>query len=159
VFPLGAVAVAAVDNAVALVALGLLFLLTGTAPHVSLAHAPALVALLGVMYAWTIAVSLIVATAVVYLRDLRHLLPIVLQVGIIATPVAYSFDAIPSGQRWWYSLANPLGPVIDGFRRILLYDLAPQWRLVGLGALSAGVGLVVAYAVFKRLETGLADIA
>ncbi|MDP9332706.1 MAG: ABC transporter permease [Actinomycetota bacterium] len=159
VFPLGAVAVAAVDNGVALVALGLLFLLTGTSPHVSLEHAPALVVLLGVVYAWTIAVALIVATAVVYLRDLRHLLPIVLQVGIIATPVAYGFDAIPGGQRRWYSLANPLGPVIDGFRRVLLYDRAPQWGLVGLGALSAGLGLVVAYAVFKRLETGLADIA
>jgi ABC-type polysaccharide/polyol phosphate export permease len=159
VFPLGAVAVAAVDNGVALLALGLLFLLTGTSPHVSLENAPALVVLLGVLYAWTIAVALIVATAVVYLRDLRHLLPIVLQVGIIATPVAYGFDAIPGGQRLWYSLVNPLGPVIDGVRRVLLYDRGPQWGFVGLGALSAGVGLVVAYAVFKRLETGLADIA
>jgi ABC-type polysaccharide/polyol phosphate export permease len=159
VFPLGAVAVAAVDSAVALLALGFLFVLTHTSPHVALVHAPTLVVLLGVMYAWTIAVALMVATLVVYLRDLRHLLPLVLQVGIIATPVAYGFDAIPGHLRPWYSLANPLAPVIDGFRRVLLYGAAPRWDLVGLGALTAGVGLVAGYTLFKRLETGLADIA
>lgn len=159
VFPLGAVGVAAVDSAVALLALALLFLLTGTSPHVAIAHAPALLVLLGVLFAWTIAFALIVATAVVYLRDLRHLLPLVLQVGIIATPVAYGFDVIPGHLRPWYSLANPLAPVIDGFRRVLLYGGAPQWDLVGLGALTAGVGLIGGYALFKRLEIGLADIA
>ena len=111
------------------------------------------------LFAFTIVFALIAATSVVYLRDIRHLLPLILQVGIIVTPIAYGFDAIPSNLRPWYSLANPLAPVIDGFRRVLLYGSGPQWDLVGLGALTAGVGLVGGYVMFKRLEIGLADIA
>ena len=94
-----------------------------------------------------------------YLRDVRHLLPIVLQLGVIATPIAYGLDVIPAGVRGWYCAANPIAPVIDGFRRILLEGEYPRWNLVGPAALSAAVLVVLAYALFKRLEVGFADIA
>jgi ABC-2 type transport system permease protein/lipopolysaccharide transport system permease protein len=49
--------------------------------------------------------------------------------------------------------------VIDSMRRTVLHGLNPGWGLLGLAALSSSAWLVGGYALFKRLETGFADIA
>jgi ABC-2 type transport system permease protein/lipopolysaccharide transport system permease protein len=58
-----------------------------------------------------------------------------------------------------YSILNPLVPVIDGFRRCVLNGKPPQWPELAAGAISAFVALIGGFALFKRLETGMADIA
>ena len=57
------------------------------------------------------------------------------------------------------SILNPLAPVIDGIRRVLVYDKAPQFNLVGIGLLSVLCLLTVGWYVFRRLERGFADVA
>ena len=159
VFPISSVVVAGFDAAVALSALALLIVFSDARLHFAPGPSLCLILLLAVTSAWTVAVALIVSAAVVYLRDVRHLLPIVLQLGIIATPVAYGIAVIPRSARGWYSVVNPLAPVIDGFRRVLLFGTYPRWDLIGPAAASSFALLVVAYGIFKRLETGFADIA
>jgi ABC-type polysaccharide/polyol phosphate export permease len=159
VFPVSSVVVASVDAVIGLSALAALFLFTDAHLHLAVGPLACAVLLALLTVTWAIAVALIASASVVYLRDVRHLLPIVLQLGVIATPIAYGLDVIPAGARAWYSAANPIAPVIDGFRRILLAGEYPRWNLVGPAALSAAVLLVVAYALFKRLEVGFADIA
>jgi ABC-type polysaccharide/polyol phosphate export permease len=156
VFPLASVVVAGIDMAVAALVLGILFGATTFAPHATAVWIPLLLA---VQVAFTLGLVLLLSSIVVYLRDLRHLVPMVLQLGLFATPVAYSLSSIPEGFRRWYCLLNPLAPVIDGYRRTVLYGQAPDWNLLGLGALSASIVLVGGYMAFKRLETGLADVA
>jgi ABC-2 type transport system permease protein/lipopolysaccharide transport system permease protein len=85
--------------------------------------------------------------------------PLAVQVGLFATPVAYSLTVIPARLLPLYAVLNPLGPVIQDFRRTVLYGLAPEWGLLGLAALASVAWLLGGYAVFKRLETGFADIA
>jgi ABC-type polysaccharide/polyol phosphate export permease len=159
VFPLGSVGVAATDTLTALLGLVVLFPLTRTTPTFSLGTGAELGILIAVAVAFTVGVSLLASVLVVYLRDLRHLLPLLLQMGLLATPVAYGLDAIPPQWRVWYSFLNPLAPVIDGVRRVLLDGQSPRWDLVAAGATTATVVLVGGYLLFKRLETGLADIA
>jgi ABC-type polysaccharide/polyol phosphate export permease len=159
VFPISSVVVAAVDGVIALSALAVLFLFTDARLHLAAGPLACLIPLLVLAVIWTTAVALVVSAAVVYLRDVRHLLPIVLQLGIIATPVAFGINVIPRAARGWYSAVNPLAPVIDGFRRVLLAGEYPRWNLVGPAAASSIVLLVAAYAIFKRLEVGFADIA
>jgi ABC-type polysaccharide/polyol phosphate export permease len=115
--------------------------------------------LLLILFAWTIAITLIVSVVTVYLRDLRHALPVLLQVGIFATPVAYGIDKIPGTFRMIYAVLNPLGPVIDSLRRCVLYGKSPDWHLLGPAALASVLALGVFYVAFKRLETGIADVA
>jgi ABC-2 type transport system permease protein/lipopolysaccharide transport system permease protein len=95
----------------------------------------------------------------VFLRDLRHVLPIILQLGLFATPVAYGMDVVTPSLQVAYSIANPLAPVIDGYRRTMLLGLAPDWHLLGPAAVAAALWLAVGYVVFKRLEPGFADYA
>lgn len=156
VFPLSSVAGAGVDTAIATLVLGVLFIVTGYAPRATAVWAPVLV-LIGLVF--TTAVSLVVSVLTVYLRDLRHVLPILLQVGLFATPVAYGIEVVPADLRGLYSAVNPIAPVIDGLRRSVLEGHAPRAGIVAVAALSSVVQLVVAYRLFKRLETGIADVA
>lgn len=158
VFPLAAMAVAAVDALLSVIVLGVIFVVEGSAPHVQALWAPVL---LLVELVFTIAVSLAVAALLVYVRDLRHALPLLLQVALYATPVAYGLSAIAKSRTFVlvYSGLNPLAPVIDGFRRTILHGQLPDWTALGIGAASSTLLLAVAYLLFKRLETGMADIA
>jgi ABC-type polysaccharide/polyol phosphate export permease len=100
---------------------------------------------------------LFISAVLVFFRDIRHALPIILQLGLFATPVAFSLDVVPASFRVAYSALNPLAPVIDGYRRTVLYGLPPNWELLLPGAVTAVAALVLGYVVFKRLEPGYAD--
>lgn len=156
VFPLSSMASAAIDTAIATAVLVVLFAATGYAPRGASVWAPVLVA---VVVCFTAAVSLVAAALTVYLRDLRHVLPILLQVGLFATPVAYGIEVVPGRVRWVYAALNPIAPAIDGLRRSVLGGHPPRAGLLAVGAASAVVQLVAGYRLFKRLETGIADVA
>jgi ABC-type polysaccharide/polyol phosphate export permease len=156
VFPTASVAVAGLDSAVALVALGGLFAIYGFLPKATSLWVPVL---LLIQVAFTLGVTYLVSAVVVYLRDLRHALPVLLQIGLFATPVAYGIDFIPQSLRTLYVIVNPLGAVIDGYRRTVLLGLGPDWGLTIPASISAVVVLVGGYLLFKRMETGFADVA
>lgn len=157
VFPLGSIAVSAIDGLMATSVLGVLFLIL---PYtLRLERIYVLPLLILVQLAFTIGVALIASIITVYFRDLRQALPILLQLGLFATPVAYGIEAVPKSALPFYSAINPLAPVIDGYRRVLLHGQPPDWGLLGIGATSAFVVLVGGYVLFKRLETAIADVA
>ncbi|GLW73366.1 transport permease protein [Kitasatospora phosalacinea] len=156
VFPLATMLVATVDMVIGVGVLGLMFLVFWTAPAATFLWA---VPLLAVQFAFTYGVALILSVAVVYLRDVRHLLPIITQMGVFATPVAYPLAKIPHRLQEVYVGVNPLGAVIEGYRKALLYGEAPDARMTLIAAASSLVFLVGGYLVFKKLETGIADVA
>jgi ABC-2 type transport system permease protein/lipopolysaccharide transport system permease protein len=156
VFPLASILVAAIDTAIATTMLGLLFVVTGFAPKATTVWVPVLMA---VQVAFTFGVTFLVSATLVFFRDLRHALPIILQLGLFATPVAYGMNVVPESLQVAYSAANPLAPVIDGYRRTVLQGLPPDWQLLLPGAVTAVAILAIGYVVFKRLEPGFADRA
>jgi lipopolysaccharide transport system permease protein len=48
-------------------------------------------------------------------RDVRAVIPFVVQFWLLASPVAYPSSLVPQRWRWLYGL-NPMAGVIDGFR-------------------------------------------
>ncbi|WP_344345300.1 ABC transporter permease [Kitasatospora putterlickiae] len=156
VFPLATMLVAAVDMLIGTAVLGLLFLIFWTAPAATFLW---VVPLLGIQFAFTYGIALVLSVAVVYLRDVRHLLPIITQMGVFATPVAYPLAQIPERLQEVYVGVNPLGAVIEGYRDALLYGHAPDTAMTVIAAVSSVVFLVGGYLLFKKLETGIADVA
>ncbi|MGH2404231.1 MAG: ABC transporter permease [bacterium] len=156
IFPIAGMISAGIDTLVALPVLGILFLLTGFAPKPTVVFVPLLFV---IQLLFTLGVTLAASSIVVYFRDLRHALPLILQFGIFATPVAYSVDVIPKSLRALYAVLNPLAPVIDGYRQVVLLGRAPAWDTLLPGAAAAGGVMLAAYLLFKHLETGLADVA
>ena len=156
VFPLSSVAVAGADAIIATSVLGVLFVVYGFMPQATTAWVPVL---LFVQVTFTTGVTLIVSAVLVYFRDLRQALPMALQLGLFVSPVAYGSDVIPDSYRVLYAVVNPLGPVIDGYRRVVLDGHAPQWDLLGPAAVSAVLVFLAGYKLFKKLETRFADVA
>lgn len=157
VFPIACLFVAAADTVISLVGIVVLFVVFHTVPHLQAVLYLPLIIL--VQLAFTLGIVLATSIVVVFFRDLRYVLPVVLQVGLFATPVAYGMDDIPRHLRPLMSAVNPLAPVIDGYRRSVLMGQPPRWSLLGLGAASSVVVLVAGYLLFKRLEPGIADVA
>jgi lipopolysaccharide transport system permease protein len=90
-------------------------------------------------------------------RDVRYVVPFLVQFWMFASPVAYSSSMVPGRWRWAYGL-NPMAGVIEGFRWALTgQGLAPGSLFVASGC---GVILVLLGGVFyfRRMEGTVADL-
>jgi lipopolysaccharide transport system permease protein len=90
-------------------------------------------------------------------RDVRYVVPFLVQFWMFASPVAYPSSLVPVKWRWLYGL-NPMAGVIDGFRWALTGHGQPPGIL--LGASSAGVGLLVLSGLiyYHAMEGTIADV-
>lgn len=156
VFPLSQIGVAAVNTLISVSVLAVLFAIYGRAPKATTAWVPLILA---VQITFTLGVALIASSIVVYARDMLHALPIILQLGLFATPVAYGMSVIPQGFRMIYSFLNPLAPLIEDYRRAVLFGQSPQWAYFFAATTTSVVVVCFGYWVFKRLETRFADVA
>jgi len=156
VFPIAVILVDVVDMLIASAVLLILFGAFAYSPQATAYWVPLI---LVVQMAFTLGVGLLVSSITVHVRDIKHAISIVLQLGLFATPVAYALSEIPKHLRPYYCLIDPLAPVIDSYRRTILLGDAPNWGLLGLGALGAFTMLAIGYRTFKRLEPGIADVA
>jgi ABC-2 type transport system permease protein/lipopolysaccharide transport system permease protein len=156
VFPIASMVDAAVDSLIATLVLLLLFPLLGFAPKVETLYVPLL---LIPLIAFTLGVTLAVSAVVVHMRDLRLVLPLLLQMGLFATPVVYSVERLSQPLLIGYSILNPLVPVLDGLRLTVLEGHAPNWSSLAAGTVSSLLVLLGGFLLFKRMETGIADVA
>src|SRR5438552_1388787 len=102
-------------------------------------------------------VTSLASAAHVNFRDVGHGLPLLLQLWMFATPVAYPIGVIPDWLRPFY-LLNPMAAIIDGYRRAILLGVAPEVPALALSAAVTIVLTYVALAVFKRADRTFADV-
>ena len=152
IIPLAAVAGVVVDlglSAIVLVAMTLWFSIT---PSVGLAVVPLLVAIAALC---AVGVGSLLAALNVRYRDIRYVVPFLVQLWLFVSPVAYSAKLVPERWRIVYAL-NPMVGVIEGFRWAFLGARAPVAELV-VAALMSAVILLIGLLVFRRFEDGFAD--
>lgn len=93
----------------------------------------------------------------VLVRDLRFAVPLVLQVGFIATPVMYPPTLAPEGSRWIYDL-NPMARTIEAVRSAVVEGTWPSAGLVA-GLLVVGIAVLVAALLYSAaVEDRLVDV-
>ena len=89
-------------------------------------------------------------------RDVRYIIPFVIQFWMFASPVAYPTSLVPERWRWLYGL-NPIAGVIEGFRWALTGKGVAPGALM-LASSSAVIGLVIGgLFFFQRMEGTVAD--
>jgi lipopolysaccharide transport system permease protein len=90
-------------------------------------------------------------------RDVRYVVPFLVQFWMFASPVAYPSSLVPAKWRWLYGL-NPLAGVIEGFRWALTGHGDPPGIL--LAASSAAVVLLVLSGLvyYHAMEGTIADV-
>ena len=104
-----------------------------------------------------LAVGLWASALNVRYRDVRHVMPFVVQFWLLASPVAYSTSLITSPTwRAVYSL-NPMVGVIEGFRWAVLGSTPPS-VLVVPSIFVTGVLLATGLFFFRRTEASFADV-
>jgi ABC-type polysaccharide/polyol phosphate export permease len=156
VFPLAQVTTSGVDGIASAALLPLLFLNAQRLPSATFYWTPLLIAILVV---FTVAVALAVSALTVYVRDLRSGLPLLMQLGLFLTPILYPISNLPERLRQITLLVNPVAGVVEGLRSCLFYNQAPDAAATLAAAGSAIVYLLAAFILFKRLETGFADVS
>jgi lipopolysaccharide transport system permease protein len=90
-------------------------------------------------------------------RDIGHALPLVTQIWMLATPVAYPMSVIPEWLRPLYAL-NPMAPIIESYRRAILHGMRPDFAALGLAAVCVLLFTGIAFPLFKRAERTFADV-
>jgi lipopolysaccharide transport system permease protein len=104
------------------------------------------------------ALALLLSGLAVVYRDVRFVVPLLLQIWMFATPILYPLTSVPESIRGAYLALNPMAVVVDGYRRAVVEGRSPELTFLTIAALSSLVLLWVAYRTFKRLEKVFADL-
>ena len=152
IFPLASVMSSLFDFGVA--SAGLITVLAVLRIHVNanLFWVPALVA---VMVALVSGISMLVAAASLFFRDVRYIVELLLTFGIFFTPVFYDVDMLGGKGKWL--LLNPVAPLLEGVSSCVTKGKAPDTFWFAYSLAWATVLLVGGYAFFKHLEPGFAE--
>lgn len=154
ILPLGAIAASLVDYGCAFVIFVLMLLWYRVPFGLSMLWLPLLVM---VQTGMMIGVTLAGATLNVLYRDIRFVVPLVIQIWMYATPIVYPSSLIPNRLRSIYAL-NPMVGVVESYRNVFIRGLGPDWPSLTLGMFSTLVLFVLGYTFFKHLEPEFADI-
>ena len=152
--PIASVTSGIIDFSIAFVILLGMMLYYGILPTLNVIWLPCLLVLTVVT---SLGVSLWLSALNVQFRDVRHVLPFLIQLWFFATPVAYPSSLLSEPWRTLYSL-NPMVGVVEGFRWALLgTETAPGLMLI-VSSLTALALLVGGAFYFRRLEKTFADV-
>ncbi|HXX44385.1 MAG TPA: ABC transporter permease [Candidatus Acidoferrales bacterium] len=154
ILPLSSVCSGLVDFGVSFVMFVVMMIYFGMRPSAAVLWLPAFL-LLALLTALGVGLWLSALNAIY--RDVRYVVPFLVQFWMFASPVAYPSSLVPEKWRWVFGL-NPMTGVIEGFR----------WSLSGHGEapgrslfVSMGVVILVLFtgvSYFHRMETTIADV-
>ncbi len=142
-----------VDFAVGAVILAGLMLYYGVGLHPTIVLLPIV---LLVHLAFTAGVALLISMGNLFFRDVKYLIEIVITLWMFATSVVYPVERI-GGRLGQLLMLNPMTPIIEAYRSILLRG---EWPAPGPFATAAAISLVlllVSWMMFHRAEPLFAE--
>ena len=107
-------------------------------------------------YTFLIAISFLLSSITVYIRDIQHFVGIFLQLLFYATPIAYSVSRVPEAFQFIVTL-NPAAYIIEGCRSIFIYHQVPD--VPGL-LMVFGISIILCiinYLIFQKLQKNFAE--
>lgn len=153
IFPFSAVVVGFIDFLVAATLLAALMLYYGIGITWTVLFLPVVIL---VQFAFTAGIALLVAMANLFFRDVKYVFEVLLTVWMFATSVVYPIERI--GGRLGTLLAfNPMTPIIDGYRAVLLRGELPAALPFAAASLLALAILAVSWISFHRAEFRFAE--
>jgi lipopolysaccharide transport system permease protein len=90
-------------------------------------------------------------------RDVRYVIPFLVQFWMFASPVVYPSSLVPAKWRWLYGL-NPMAGVIEGFRWSLAGSGDRPGRMLLVSSAAVLVVLVCGLMYFQKVEATVADV-
>lgn len=120
-----------------------------TAILVPLVTLPAIFLCLGAMW--------FLASLGVFVRDIGQAIGLLVTALFFFTPIFYSIEVIPEPLRT-FILYNPMAPVVENYRRVLLWGALPSWPGLVLWTLATLIWMLLGYAWFMKTKKAFADV-
>ena len=123
-------------------------------PNVGIVLFPFLVVL---TFLCAVGVGLWLSALNVEYRDIRYVIPFLIQLWMFVSPVIYPVSIVNEKYRWLLAL-NPMGGVIKAYRASLLGHMPVDWSLLGLSSAMILLILITGLYYFRRMEKVFADV-
>jgi lipopolysaccharide transport system permease protein len=154
ILPLAAVVTGLVDFAVAFSVLLVMLAWYGITPPFAALLLPLFLSLAVVT---ALGVGLWLAALNALYRDVRYVMPFLIQFWLFSSPIVYPSSLVPAGWQWLYGL-NPMAGVITGFRWALTGSGQPPGVLLAASAAGMVVILIAGLFYFQRAEETIVDV-
>lgn len=154
IIPMAQLGVHILDFMIGLFAFFVFMLFTGNFGGITLLALPVFVAQ---MILLSVGVAFWLSSITVQYRDVRFIVPFLIQFGVFISPVGYSSDLIP--EKWrWLVFFNPLVGLIDGFRWSFFGEHSPYfYRSLTTSWAVTLLILITGYFYFRQKEGSFAD--
>lgn len=109
-----------------------------------------------IQYILLLGISFIVSAITVYVRDLEHIIGVILMAAFYGIPIVYKIEQLPANLQVIMQL-NPMTHLINAYRDIFYYQQMPNFKILGIVLLLGLVLTVGGYFIFKKLQKGFAE--
>jgi lipopolysaccharide transport system permease protein len=151
-FPLVLIVQTTIKQVLVLSILLLFLLLTGHEPSI---HWFGVVPIFIVQLLFMLPLAALGALVVVYVRDLKLLIPTIVQFMFFLSGVFFSLDKVPVEYRQ-YILFNPMAGIIKSFREVLLDGFWPDWQYLLVVVAVSVFALIVLLLLYRSNEQAIA---
>jgi lipopolysaccharide transport system permease protein len=107
--------------------------------------------LLCVQLVFMTGLGLLVSMGNLFYRDVGYVMNTLMMIWMFATPVVYPLRGTTGFWRVIFQL-NPMTPIIEAYRDVLLVGINPDWAQLALSLLMSMVLFAVAWCWFQRLQ-------
>ncbi len=103
-----------------------------------------------------LSMSLLISSLNVRFRDVKFIIPFLLQVWMFASPIFYPLGWVPERFQPIFAI-NPITGLLEGFRYVL-FGNELNWVVLGISIISTILILVLSIFVFRKMEDDFADL-
>ena len=152
--PASAALAGLLDFAVAVLVLAVLMVYYQILPGAAILVFPVLVAL---TFLSAVGTGLWLSALNVQFRDIRYVIPFVIQIWLFVSPVIYPVSLVRENLQWILAI-NPMAGVIHAYRASLLGHQLIDWPLLGISTMMIIALFLSGLYYFRRMERTFADV-
>jgi lipopolysaccharide transport system permease protein len=113
--------------------------------------------LAGLTFLCALGVGLWLSALNVQYRDIRYVIPFLIQIWMFVSPVIYPLGMVSENYRWLMAV-NPMGGVIHAYRATLLGHQPVDWALLCISTAVILLLVLGGLFYFRRMERVFADV-
>ena len=142
------------DFFIAMLVMGAMMIYYKFIPSIGILLFPLLV---GLTFLCAVGVGLWLSALNVQYRDIRYVIPFLIQIWMFVSPVIYPVSMVSEKYQWLLAL-NPMGGVIQAYRASLLGHKPIDWFLLGISTAIIIIIFLSGLYYFRRMEKVFADV-
>jgi lipopolysaccharide transport system permease protein len=154
IIPASASLAGLLDFFIAMIVMGILMIYYHFIPGYGILLFPVLV---GLTFLCAVGVGLWLSALNVQYRDIRYVIPFLIQLWMFVSPVIYPVSLVSEKYQWLLAL-NPMGGIIKAFRASLLGHMPIDWFLLSISSVMIILLFASGMYYFRRTEKIFADV-